>query len=259
MLQSSYLHWRPFTLIGYSLGGALGADFTSYFPSLVSNLVLIAPSGLIRTKHISWKSRLIYGSQGLIPERIIEWIVGRRLWTGPQAARSIEPDPDLKDVGKEATGGLSAKEMYKSAHHLLIPQYPQSTVSGVVDWQIKYHKAFIPAFISSIRHGPIHNQQSRWGKIGLDINRRIRNREGGMKEVHLILGAKDPIIIAEELIEDALEVIGEEHVKWKLFGDAGHDVPMERARDIAQYVSHILDGEMVNSMILLRRRKRHVL
>ncbi|KAI7626057.1 hypothetical protein KC319_g17603, partial [Hortaea werneckii] len=59
VLASSKLAWtgpNRFTLVGYSLGGGIGASFASYFPELVEGLVLIAPSGLLRPKHISAKS-----------------------------------------------------------------------------------------------------------------------------------------------------------------------------------------------------------
>ncbi|KAF2653948.1 alpha/beta-hydrolase [Lophiostoma macrostomum CBS 122681] len=262
VLQSSPLHWCPITLIGYSLGGAISADFTSYFPDLVSNLILIAPGGLIRTNHISWKSRLMYGSEGWIPESLIERIVGRRLWTGPEAARAVEPEPDLsqstnKDRHGESKGGLRAKAVYQSSNHRLLPHNPSSTVGGVVDWQIQHHRGFVPAFISSIRHAPIHDQHTRWRIIGADMARRAQEGKEGMKEVHVVLGAKDPIIIAEELIADAKEVLGEEFVKFKTLADAGHDVAIERADEIAELVSDVLDGKGANAMILLHRRKRH--
>jgi pimeloyl-ACP methyl ester carboxylesterase len=258
VLQSSALHWRPFTIIGYSLGGAIGTDFTSYFPSLVSNLILIASGGLIRTKHISWKSRLMYGSEGWIPEFLVEWIVGRRLWTGPETARDIEPEPDLsQEMNEESNGGLRTRAVYQSSNHRLLPNNPASTVGGIVDWQIQHHRGFVPAFISSIRHAPIHNQQSRWKMIGTEMARRVQEGTEGMKEVHLVLGAKDPIIIAEELITDAKEALGEECVKVKVFEGAGHDVAIDKAEDIAELVSSVLDGKDANPMILLHRRKRH--
>ena len=53
-------------------------SFTSYFPSLVSSLVLLAPAGLIRENHFSTANKVMYSS-GWVPESWLEWIVKRRL------------------------------------------------------------------------------------------------------------------------------------------------------------------------------------
>ncbi len=68
--------------MGYSLGGGIAANFASYFPNMVRSLVLVAPSGIIRPRHMSGRSRFLY-SMGLVPERLVNWIVYRRLKAGP--------------------------------------------------------------------------------------------------------------------------------------------------------------------------------
>ncbi|KAF2109310.1 Alpha/Beta hydrolase protein [Lophiotrema nucula] len=240
VLTSSHLPWasEPFILIGYSLGGAIAADFTSYFPHLIRGLVLIATGGLIRTNHISWKSRLLYSTSGLLPERFLERLVARRLWTGPETARSIEPeadtDPELKNE-EDRKGGLRSSAVYSSSHRVLLPGNPDSTVGEVVDWQLQHHQGFVPAFISSIRHAPIHNQHHRWRVIG----ERMRKREGFLKHVDFVLGARDPIIIADELQEDAKEVLGEEFVRVDVVEGSGHEVPIERPDVVVKAVQRI--------------------
>jgi pimeloyl-ACP methyl ester carboxylesterase len=37
----------PFTLVGYSLGGAIAAAYSALYPQLVRRLILIAPAGLM--------------------------------------------------------------------------------------------------------------------------------------------------------------------------------------------------------------------
>jgi pimeloyl-ACP methyl ester carboxylesterase len=253
-LHSSPLRtWKPFTLIGYSLGGALAADFTSYFPSSISHLFLLAPGGLIRTSHITWKSRLLYSTGGIVPEWLIERLVAQRLWTGPETARTIEPEPDPEPVvidGREAKeeeeekGGLRGSAVYTSSHHQLLPGNPNSTVGKVVDWQIQHHAGFVPAFISSIRYAPIHGQQHRWRLIGEYMKESAvsgGSGEGaGLKEVHLILGETDPIIVADEIVEDAKEVLGQEYLRLTVMKGVGHEVAIEKAEEIADLVSGVL-------------------
>ncbi|KAF2741288.1 alpha/beta-hydrolase [Polyplosphaeria fusca] len=240
VLHSSPLGWTsaPITLVGYSLGGALAADFTFYFPSLVHELILVASGGLIRAKHISWKSSILYSTAGLLPDWVQESLVARRLWTGPQSARSIEPDP--KDVpeekGSERRGGLNSQAVYRSSEMGLLDGNENSTVGKVVDWQILHHEGFVKAFISSIQHAPIHGQQHCWGVIG----ERLKQGSWPLIKVHLIVGRNDPIIIPEEVEEDAKSILGEEFVTVEIVEGSGHEIPIERPDVIATAVCNAL-------------------
>ena len=98
-IASSPLPWTRFTLIGYSFGGGISTSFASYFPHLVSNLVLLAPSGLIRDHHFSKVNRMLY-TEGVLPEALLEWLVARRLGSGPLRSEAV------KDEGIDA--GLEA-------------------------------------------------------------------------------------------------------------------------------------------------------
>lgn len=223
-------------MIGYSLGGALAADFTSYFPQLVKGLVLVAPGGLIRRSHTTWKSRLLYSTSGLLPESWIENLVAKRLYTGPEEARSIEPEPDTvenAETKKEKRGDA----VYASSHHALLPGNPYSTVGAVVDWQIENHEGFVPAFISSIRYAPVHGEHKRWRVLG----RNISEGNGGLKRVYVVLGETDPIIVKDELVEDATECLGEKNVEFEVVQGAGHEVAIERADDVLCVVGKALE------------------
>ncbi|KAI4929298.1 uncharacterized protein J4E92_004962 [Alternaria infectoria] len=230
-LQSSPIHWSHFTIVGYSLGGAIAADFTSYFPSLVRGLVLVAPSGLIRKNRISISSKMLYNSSWM-PEWMVRKFVASKLWTGRKV---VESDPEAVENAETTTVASEGDKTYLSSNQMLLPGNPHSTVSSVVDWQIQNHKGFVPAFISTIRHAPIQNQQERWAVI----RENIENRAGPLKEVWLILGETDPVINADEVTEDARAVLGEENVRVKVLDGVGHEVAIERADDIVRAVRRV--------------------
>jgi pimeloyl-ACP methyl ester carboxylesterase len=298
-LQSSPIAWsghRSFTIIGYSLGGAIAADFASYFPYNVRGLVLVAPGGLIRKRNITFKSKLLYQSSWL-PEWMVHRMVANRLWTGKHSLKAPEPEPEPEAVevaettttktvdadtrsvrsGKSSKSGKSKSSFFSdmgrkrkskrresspgsrvstisetlagveedehdeetvflSSNKALLKHNPNSTVSAVVDWQVLHHKGFVPAFVSSIRHAPVHEQQHRW----TIIKENIESGKGPLKEVWLVLGETDPIIIKEELVEDATAALGEDHLRVRVVEGVGHEIAVERADEIVQVVGSVL-------------------
>ncbi|THC95670.1 hypothetical protein EYZ11_004837 [Aspergillus tanneri] len=98
-LSSSPISWtgagsEKFCLVGYSLGGGIAASFASFFPQLLSGLVLMAPAGLLRDSQVSFQSRLLY-SRGLVPDRVLGFLVGRRLRAGPLVTPKPKQDKKL--------------------------------------------------------------------------------------------------------------------------------------------------------------------
>jgi hypothetical protein len=125
---------------------------------------------------------------------------------------------------------------FLSSNKKLLRHNPNSTVSAVVDWQVLHHKGFVPAFISSIRYAPVHEQQHRWSVI----KENIESGKGPLKEVWLVLGETDPIIIKEELVEDATAALGEDNLRVRVVEGSGHEVAIERADEIVQVVGSVL-------------------
>ncbi|KAF2847630.1 alpha/beta-hydrolase [Plenodomus tracheiphilus IPT5] len=220
-LGSSPVSWSSFAIIGYSLGGAIAADFTSYLPNLVRGLILVAPGGLIRPKRISWKTSFMYSTSSILPEFFVQWLVSSSLRSGPEAS-TIEPGTSTAQKGARFNG-VSLSESHGPA-------------AEVLEWQVQHHKGFVPAFISSIRYAPIHDQQHRWSVL----KENMESRHSHFKEVWFVLGEMDPIVDADELMEDAKSVLGEEHAKFRLVKNVGHEVAMERADDIVRVVGRIL-------------------
>ena len=169
-----------------------------------------------------------------------ERLVRKRLWTGPQITRSVEPEPDILKNEAEVTdkkGGLRNDEVYRSSHHALLPDNPQSTVGNVVDWQLLHHPGFVPAFISTIRYAPIHDQHDRWRILRKHIE---QGSTTSLCKVHLVLGETDPIILADELVEDAKELLSEDLLDVEIIKNVGHEVAISHADEVSDLVERVL-------------------
>ncbi|KAK5692913.1 hypothetical protein LTR97_010389 [Elasticomyces elasticus] len=243
VLASSSLTWvgasERFALVGYSLGGGIGAAFKSYFPDLVGSLILIAPSGLLRPKHISFTSKLLYGN--LLPQWLVKYYVANRLKGKPpvpfaQSYKGGIPeatvDPARVVNSEVPVNGHPA--LAANSEAALFADKPGISPANTVAWQLDAHPGFVASFVSSIRHAPITNQHARWRLIG--ARQTARRSSGasntqGLKEekVLILLGEQDGIIVAEEVEDDATEVLGAKNVKCVRL-EGGHDVPIVNAK-----------------------------
>jgi hypothetical protein len=141
---------------------------------------------------------------------------------------------ELAEVDEEDHDGSAG--IFMSSNRQLLRGNENSTVSAVVDWQVLHHKGFVPAFVSSIRYAPVHEQHQRWAVI----KENIEQGRGPLKEVWLVLGETDPIIIKEELVEDATAVLGEDNLRVRVVEGTGHEVAVERADEVVQVVGSVL-------------------
>lgn len=96
--------------------------------------------------------------------------------------------------------------------------------------------------MSSIRYGPITGQHSDWQRIGERLSAQNESYEGGYAgeglqngKVLIIGGNKDVLVVKEELVPDATEVLGVDNVQFE-FLDAGHDLPVTKSEQIVKYV-----------------------
>lgn len=247
-LNSSPLSWTgassgKFSLVGYSLGGGIAMSFASFFPQLLSSLMLLAPSGLLRDSQISVQSRFLY-SRGLVPEPLLKVLVTRRLSAGPL----ITPKPN-RDGKLSAENALTEELSSRGgvSVQLLSRAYPQVNVRDAVAWQVNNHTGFVHSFMSSMRFGPILQQRQwdNWARLGrrLTAQRELtaeEQRKNGLPSdmVFILLGSDDTIIVKEQLSPDAAEAL-EENVQFKYF-DAGHEFPSTKYDEVAQFISDVL-------------------
>ena len=106
--------------------------------------------------------------------------------------------------------------------------------------------------MSSIRYGPITGQHADWQRIAERLTAQNASseekyqREGLQNgKVLIIVGHKDVVIVKDELIEDATEVLGENNVRFE-FADAGHDLPVSKSKEILEFISAFWDNKFSN-------------
>jgi len=242
VLTSSKLAWTgadKFTLLGYSLGGGIAAEFTSYFPQMVGSLVLIAPAGLMRPSRISRSSKLLYG--GLFPEVLVNYLISRRLESGQTAPPGMEKPKGSGETPIAPADAAQSEVPSHPAHAAnslasIFPDRPGISPARAVSWQLHAHPGFLAAFISSIKYAPVGASHERWRLIGARQTAQRASAEPEQKvqglqqgKVLILLGKQDAVIISDEVEEDATVVLGQENVKVvKLEG--AHDVPIVNAK-----------------------------
>jgi len=237
VLASSNLPWTGddgFHLIGYSLGGGVAVPFAGFFPHMVRSLVLVASGGLIRPEHMSSQSKILY-STGIFPKWALERLVKRRLMpkrviNEEQVAAEVV---SLKASKRQKNNDSSGGDSYDNA--VLSTRRPGLTVSAVMNFQLLNHEGFIHAFMSSIRHAPIYQQQEDWLALGRLLAPRRRERLPGLRggRILLLLGKTDSVILREELIHDATALLGEEAIS-AISLDCGHEIVMAKGEIVAR-------------------------
>lgn len=94
-----------------------------------------------------------------------------------------------------------------------------------------------------MQYGPITGQHADWRRIAKRLSAQNASteeryeREGLQNgKVLIILGHKDVIIVEDELVEDATEVLGENNVRFE-FVDAGHDLGVSKSKEVLEFIS----------------------
>lgn len=175
-LASSPLPWTgdgALSIVGYSLGGGVAVNFAAAFPRLVASLVLLAPAGLIRAANIGRLSRLVFTS-GVVPERLLEVLTRRRLRapignavSRRRRASSVSLPSSPAAAALELPLGGGEKEGYvdaavQEAVDNDTPGSPspiEAKIASYVRWMLDFHDGFVPSFMSTIRYGPLLEQQ----------------------------------------------------------------------------------------------------
>lgn len=248
-LSSSKLNWMGgFTMVGYSLGGGIAADFASYYPDLVESLVLICPGGITRPFKISPVSKLMYND--LFPDWLIHWWMERKL----RAASETKPSGSRSKLDVTAAVAEEIPDDHRAhAENSAFPIFedrPNASAATAVAWQVGAHPGFIPAFVSSVKYAPIHDGHERWKLIGQRCDQRRKfasppYQARGLKEgkMLLLLGQQDVVISSVETAEDAASVLGKANVCTRVL-QGGHDLPTVNSEGCAQSMADFWSGSI---------------
>jgi len=183
----------------------------------VISLILLAPSGLIRQKHIAWQSYALYKMGGILPESLVRFLVRRRLHNPVAQAHNGRSEFRPEDaIGAEL--GSDEKNFDINIK-----------IDSAVQWQLDNHDGFLSAFISSIRYAPITDQHETFRTIGRNILTSKQRMVHG--KVILLLGKTDSIILEDEVGPDVRACIGHDLVHTIVI-NAGHDVAISRATEV---------------------------
>lgn len=109
---------------------------------------------------------------------------------------------------------------------------PDIHVQQAVQWQLRNHDGFVLAFLSSIRHAPIMEQQAQWERL-----KRVRS-----DKVLLMAGTRDPIIFPNEIRVDAEKLLGRERVVYREI-DSTHDFPVTESREVVRNILQFWEAE----------------
>uniref|UniRef100_A0A2D3V8A3 AB hydrolase-1 domain-containing protein n=1 Tax=Ramularia collo-cygni TaxID=112498 RepID=A0A2D3V8A3_9PEZI len=224
VITSSPLDWcgEGFSIVGYSLGGGIATCFASYFPKLVHSLVLLAPAGVIRPGRMTRASEFIYG--GYLPEAVVERLVTMRMkLTGGEPALRSPPAADAAPVIASTITNETPDPATSNGGWIETFEGVRICPDKAVEWQLDFHPGFIPSFVSTLRNGPIYDNHERLRIIG----RRCEISSGSLAErqVLLILGKQDTVILAKDTVEDMSNALGKNNIKVvELPG--GHDLPI---------------------------------
>jgi pimeloyl-ACP methyl ester carboxylesterase len=220
VLASSPLPWtgkEAFHLLGYSLGGGLAAAIASYYPQLIRSLTIVCPGGLVRsTTQLSFVDRLLY-SNGFFPDWWLRAVMRRRLDPGRGGSSH--------DVPVEFKGGEEEGEER-------MPSW-----EDMMRWQLDMNEGFITAYLSTFQHAPIYDQHQNEWSVLRDVleQRRLDDPPPGLVggRLCIVLGAEDVYVHKDELIQDAIDVLGEDSVNIRVL-EGGHEIAIAKGKEVAQ-------------------------
>jgi pimeloyl-ACP methyl ester carboxylesterase len=249
VLASSHLSWAGddgFSIIGYSLGGGIAVNFAAAFPHMVKSLILLAPAGMIRPENFGRLSRLIF-TAGVIPEGVLAALTKRRLRApiggsvakrpklGRRHSMPAQVQAKINELKpKESFVDVAVDEAIDTHNHpdKADDDTEKSTnpmearVASLVHWMLDFHDGFVPAFMSTIRFGPLMFQQESW--------REVAKRKPGTTAI--ILGRQDELIQLDDYKEDVLPMFGgKDNVFWRVV-KGGHNFPFTNSEQALEVI-----------------------
>ncbi|KAJ8070033.1 hypothetical protein OCU04_000434 [Sclerotinia nivalis] len=276
VLTSSSLSWvgDGFNILGFSMGGGIAVDFAVAFPGMVKDVILLAPSGLIREEHFGWMGKAM--RKWWFPDGLWGWILRRRVRGAYRVVSNLLSS--LKDKRNEDQGQVDSELIMTIPASSPIantdtrmsfddtpisPSIPYTTIGQVMHWQTHQHHGYANAFASSIMYASVSGRGDTWRGLwgpwapchSSITQEKIKNSQ--REKILVVLGECDDVILAEELKEDLEEVVEniavgvggdgegsmgfEERIVWKVVEGAGHEFPITRGEEVAGFIRRFLN------------------
>lgn len=219
-------------------------SFVAHFPYLIRSIILLAPSGIIRSLPKGYGS-IFFRYSTIVPSSYLRRLVGNILGAKLRMALQIYPE------SKESPAHESESQLSKDS---ALRAKKSINVSSVVQWQFDNHRGFLRSFVNTSQHGPVWHQESDWKKV-CDIIKGKR-KTPGYQSYHLqnskilfIFGDSDEIIIRKEIIKDFEQMLGgSENVEFRVVpGD--HGFPVLSSKEVVRHISEFWEAENLRSVV----------
>jgi hypothetical protein len=172
-------------------------------------------------------------AKGALPEGLVSKLVKGRLKAGPLIKPKPHGAPNDEKVGVE---DALTEELSSSPQQVLSRAYPSLTTAEAVTWQVDNHPGFVPAFMSSIRNGPIpqETQLENWKRLGAYLTLQKQQKDTtslAHDKVLIVLGEIDNVISKDDVVEDATMAL-EGNAQFEYFS-IGHEFPSVKYDELA--------------------------
>ena len=216
-IGSSPLAWSasgPFSIVGYSLSGAIALDYVGRFPGHVDSVVLLAPGGLLPSPPKGYGDFAVT-HPNLVPRPHLRKRVAELLDLGSdqrptkrafrRAQKTLLPDPTLRDS------------------HGSPPRSDE--MRDFLQWQFDHHESFVESFCNTVKHGPIYGQQKTWDKACRIMLGQAAS-PSPLRDTRLLVffGDQDDIISGQEMEDLILCRLPAERVEFSYL-PGGHGFP----------------------------------
>lgn len=197
---------------------------------------LVCPGGLIRPSHVSLKSKLLYSGK-LLPEWFARRLIRSRLEPQHQGPSADVPVDDL----------TADEDDHVTVDFDNVPVFSRDgrdvRVGDVMRWQLQGNAGLVAAYMSTIRLAPVYNQHNGlWQILRKVLADRRGNTDGDTTppglpggKVCLVLATHDPVVVKDEWIEDAQDVLGEDAVDIHIV-PGGHEIAISKGAQVADCI-----------------------
>ena len=241
-IVSSPLSWTGagaggFSIIGFSLGGGITMSFVARFPYLIRSIILLAPSGIIRSLPSGYGS-IFFRYPSIVPSsylrRLVGSILGTQLGMMPEVCTEVKESPvDEAESQLLASSALGAKQSID--------------VPSVTQWQFDNHRGFLHSFVNTSQYGPVWRQQSDWNKVCEFITGKrkpsVYRSYNHQIKILFIFGDSDEIVFGKEIIEDFEQMLGgSEKVEFKVVA-GNHGFPVLSSEEVVRHIFDFWEAE----------------